>query len=244
MMLTFSLKFHKKNESAPKKERGITITYQSKPQNQPKEEKGQQKAMSKKGLLVILSGPAGSGKGTVGGRLRELSPFEFSVSATTRAPRPGEIDGVHYHFITKEDFKHKIETGEMLEHAEYVGNYYGTPKAPVDAALAEGKNILLDIEVQGALQIKEKMPDAVMIYILPPDYETLLSRIRGRGTETEEVIGKRMAQARGEIEVFDQYDYIVTNDDFDRAAHDILAILKTEKLRTSRNMNIKENFFK
>ena len=200
--------------------------------------------MNKKGLLVILSGPAGSGKGTVGGRLRELSPFEFSVSATTRAPRPGEIDGVHYHFITKEDFKHKIETGEMLEHAEYVGNYYGTPKAPVDAALAEGKNILLDIEVQGALQIKEKMPDAVMIYILPPDYETLLSRIRGRGTETEEVIQKRMTQARGEIEVFDKYDYIVTNDDFDRAAHDILAILKTEKLRTSRNMDIKENFFK
>ena len=200
--------------------------------------------MNKKGLLVILSGPAGSGKGTVGGRLRELSPFEFSVSATTRAPRPGEIDGVHYHFITKEDFKQKIETGEMLEHAEYVGNYYGTPKAPVDAALSEGKNILLDIEVQGALQIKEKMPDAVMIYILPPDYETLLSRIRGRGTETEEVIQKRMTQARGEIEVFDQYDYIVTNDDFDRAAHDILAILKTEQLRTSRNMDIKENFFK
>ena len=132
----------------------------------------------------------------------------------------------------------------MLEHAEYVGNYYGTPKAPVDAALSEGKNILLDIEVQGALQIKEKMPDAVMIYILPPDYETLLSRIRGRGTETEEVIQKRMTQARGEIEVFDQYDYIVTNDDFDRAAHDILAILKTEQLRTSRNMDIKENFFK
>jgi guanylate kinase len=123
-------------------------------------------------------------------------------------------------------------------------NYYGTPKAPVDAALSEGKNILLDIEVQGALQIKEKMPDAVMIYILPPDYETLLSRIRGRGTETEEVIQKRMTQARGEIEVFDQYDYIVTNDDFDRAAHDILAILKTEQLRTSRNMDIKENFFK
>ena len=243
-MLSLSLKFRGKNDSAPKKERGITITYKSKPQIESNEEKGRQQAMNKKGLLVILSGPAGSGKGTVGGRLRELSPFEFSVSATTRAPRPGEIDGVHYHFITKEDFKQKIETGEMLEHAEYVGNYYGTPKAPVDAALSEGKNILLDIEVQGALQIKEKMPDAVMIYILPPDYETLLSRIRGRGTETEEVIQKRMTQARGEIEVFDQYDYIVTNDDFDRAAHDILAILKTEQLRTSRNMDIKENFFK
>ena len=198
----------------------------------------------KKGLMLVVSGPAGSGKGTVNKHLLALDDYCFSVSATTRAPRPGEIDGVHYHFITKEDFKQKIETGEMLEHAEYVGNYYGTPKAPVDAALSEGKNILLDIEVQGALQIKEKMPDAVMIYILPPDYETLLSRIRGRGTETEEVIQKRMTQARGEIEVFDQYDYIVTNDDFDRAAHDILAILKTEQLRTSRNMDIKENFFK
>lgn len=247
MKTSLSLKFHKKDADSPRRACGITITYKKadpKEQTiQTSEKKGRQQAMNKKGLLVILSGPAGSGKGTVGGRLRELSPFEFSVSATTRNPRPGEIDGVHYHFITKEDFKHKIEIGEMLEHAEYVGNYYGTPKAPVDKALAEGKNILLDIEVQGALQIKEKMPDAVMIYILPPDYETLLSRIRGRGTETEEVIQKRMTQARGEIEVFDRYDYIVTNDDFDRAAHDILAILQTEQLRTSRNKDIKENFF-
>ncbi len=247
--MKFSISFLKPKGNGKKQKTGFCIEYKKAEnictsENHTTEKKGPQMAMNTKGLLVILSGPAGSGKGTVGGRLRELAPFEFSVSATTRNPRPGEIDGVHYHFITKEDFLTKIAAGEMLEHAEYVGNYYGTPKAPVDKALDEGKNILLDIEVQGALQIKEKMPDAVMIYILPPDYETLLSRIRGRGTESEEVIQKRMAQAKKEIEVFDKYDYIITNDDIDRAAGDILAILQTEKLRTVRNADIKNNFFK
>ncbi|MBQ8498073.1 MAG: guanylate kinase [Clostridia bacterium] len=200
--------------------------------------------MNKKGLLFIISGPAGSGKGTIVSRVRELAQFDFSVSATTRAPRPNEENGVHYYFIDKAEFEHKIETGEMLEYAQYVGNYYGTPKKPVEDALAEGRNIILDIEVKGALQVKEKMPDAVMIYILPPDYETLLARIRGRGTETEEVIQNRMNEARTEIQTFPKYDYVVINDKVEEAAADVLSILHTERMRTSRNTDIKEKFFK
>ncbi|MBR6743594.1 MAG: guanylate kinase [Clostridia bacterium] len=202
--------------------------------------------MNQKGLLVIISGPAGSGKGTIVSRLRELAPFDFSVSATTRKPRPGEIHGVHYYFVDKADFESKIEQGEMLEYAQYVGNYYGTPRKPVEDALAEGKNIILDIEVKGALQVKEKMPEAIMIYVLPPDYETLLARIRGRGTETEEVIQKRMNEAKNEIRTFPRYDYVVINRDggVDRAAQDVLAILTAEKMRTLRNADIPENFFR
>ena len=201
--------------------------------------------MNQKGLLVIISGPAGSGKGTIVSRLRELAPFDFSVSATTRKPRPGEQHGVHYYFVDKADFENKIEQGEMLEYAQYVGNYYGTPKKPVEDALAEGKNIILDIEVKGALQIKEKRPEAIMIYVLPPDYETLLARIRGRGTETEEVIQKRMNEAKNEIKTFPRYDYVVINhnDGVERAAQDVLAILHAEKMRTLRNADIPETFF-
>ena len=201
--------------------------------------------MNKRGLLFIISGPAGSGKGTIVSRVRELAPFDFSVSATTRTPRPGEIDGVHYHFLTKEQFEEKIAAGEMLEHAKYSENYYGTPKAPVDAALDEGKNIILEIEVQGALQVKEKMPEAIMIFIMPPNYETLLARIRGRGTETEEVIQKRMKQSHFEIENFHKYDYVVVNqtDGIEKAAENILDIMKVETLRTSRNLELAENFY-
>ena len=201
--------------------------------------------MNQKGLLIIISGPAGSGKGTIVSRLRELAPFDFSVSATTRSPRLGEQHGVHYYFVDKADFENKIREGEMLEYAQYVGNYYGTPKKPVEDALNEGKNIILDIEVKGALQIKEKMPEAIMIYVLPPDYETLLARIRGRGTETEEVIQKRMNEAKNEIKTFPRYDYVVINRDggIERAAQDILSILYAEKMRTLRNANIPETFF-
>jgi guanylate kinase len=201
--------------------------------------------MNKRGLLFIISGPAGSGKGTIVSRVRELAPFDFSVSATTRNPRPGEVDGVHYHFLTKEQFEEKIASGEMLEHAKYSENYYGTPKAPVDKALDEGKNIILEIEVQGALQVKEKMPEAIMIFIMPPNYETLLARIRGRGTETEEVIQKRMKQSHFEIENFHKYDYVVVNqtNGIEKAAENILDIMKVETLRTSRNLELAENFY-
>ena len=199
--------------------------------------------MNKKGLLFIISGPAGSGKGTIVSRVRELAQFDFSVSATTRSPRPGEEHGVHYYFIDKTEFEGKIEAGEMLEYAQYVGNYYGTPKKPVEDALAAGRNIVLDIEVKGALQVKEKMPEAIMIYVLPPDYETLLARIRGRGTETEEVIQKRMNEARNEIRTFPKYDYVVINDTVEKAAQDVLSILRTENMKTFRNLDIQENFF-
>ncbi len=201
--------------------------------------------MNKKGLLFIISGPAGSGKGTIVSRVRELAPFEFSVSATTRGPRPGEIDGVHYHFMTKEEFEAKIASGDMLEHAKYVDNYYGTPKKPVEDTLDAGNNIILDIEVQGALQVKEKMPEAVMIFVIPPDYETLISRLRGRGTETEEVIAKRMTRAREELATFARYDYVVINetDGVEKAAKSVLDIMKAEILRTSRNLDIPANFF-
>ena len=201
--------------------------------------------MNNRGLLFIISGPAGSGKGTIVSRVRELAPFEFSVSATTRSPRPGEIDGVHYHYLTREQFEEKIASGEMLEHAQYSGNYYGTPKEPVDKVLEEGKNIILEIEVQGALQVKEKMPEAIMIFIMPPDYETLLARIRGRGTETEEVIQRRMQQSHFEIDNFENYDYVVVNrtNGIEQAAESILAIMNAEKLRTSRNLDIAKNFY-
>ena len=201
--------------------------------------------MNQKGLLVIISGPAGSGKGTIVSRLRELAPFDFSVSATTRKPRPGEQHGVHYYFVDKTEFEKKIAEGEMLEYAQYVGNYYGTPKKPVEEALSEGKNIILDIEVKGALQLKEKMPEAIMIYVLPPDYETLLARIRGRGTETEEIIQKRMNEAKNEIKTFPKYDYVVINRNggVEQAAQDVLSILYAEKMRTLRNASIPETFF-
>ena len=201
--------------------------------------------MTKRGLLFIMSGPAGSGKGTLVKRVRELAEFDFSVSATTRGPRPGEIDGVHYFFVKKEEFEKKIAAGEMLEYAEYVGNYYGTPKQPVERTLAAGKNIILDIDVQGAIQVKEKMPEAVMIFVLPPDFATLMRRIRGRGTESPEIIEKRMQKARLELESFSLYDYVVVNrdNDIESAARDVLSILKAETLKTFRNREIKDNFF-
>lgn len=201
--------------------------------------------MKKRGLLFIISGPAGSGKGTIVKRVRELAEFDFSVSATTRSPRPGEIEGVHYFFTDREEFKRKIAAGEMLEHAEYVGNYYGTPKKPVDDALSAGKNIILDIDVQGALQVKTKMPEAVMIFVLPPDFDTLMRRIRGRGTESEDIITKRMEKARFELQCFDRYDYVVVNRDngVEEAACNVLSILKAETLKTFRNTDIKDHFF-
>lgn len=202
--------------------------------------------MEKRGLLFVVSGPAGSGKSTVNAELVASGKFEFSVSATTRAPRPGEIDGVHYYFIDRPAFEKLIEEDKMLEHAQYVGNFYGTPKDAVEKCLAAGKNMILEIEVQGAAQVKAKMPDAVMIFVLPPDAKTLEARLRGRGTETEDVIEKRLETAKKELEYWKYYDYVVVNEEgrLEDTVNRIFEIERVERLKTSRNQQIKEKFFR
>lgn len=194
-----------------------------------------------KGLLIVISSPSGGGKGTI---LKELfkrhDNLRMSVSATTRAPRPGEEHGVHYYFISKEEFQKNIDEGAMLEYASYVNNFYGTPKAPVEQWLNEGKDVILEIEVQGGRQIKSVAPDCVSLFILPPSLEVLEQRLRGRGTETDEVIRKRMAQAGKEIECLRDYDYAVINDTVEQAAKDIEMIIAAEKLRVSRDNTIVE----
>lgn len=168
----------------------------------------------KKGKLLVVSGPAGSGKGTVNSiLLADTGKYAFSVSATTRTPRPGEIDGTHYFFMSREKFGSLVDAGEFLEHAEYVGNCYGTLRSFVEEKLSGGINVILDIEVQGALQVREKMPDALLVFLCPPDYATLEKRLRGRGTETENVIQKRLKKALEELAQAEKYDYLVVNRD-------------------------------
>jgi len=190
-----------------------------------------------KGILVVLSGPSGVGKGTVCAALRNSgADIVYSVSATTRAPRVGEIDGVNYFFKTREQFEQMIKNGELLEWAEYVGNYYGTPKAFVDRMLAAGKDVILEIEVQGAMQVKEKYPDGVFIFLLPPSFEELRNRIIGRGTESAEAIAKRLQTAQEELSYLQYYDYAITNDEVDLACQRIQAILLAERCKRERVM--------
>jgi guanylate kinase len=183
--------------------------------------------MKDTGLLVVVSGPAGSGKGTVNAHLLATGEYEYSVSATTRAPRPGEVDGVNYHYVTREAFEQALAEDGMLEHTEYCGFYYGTPRARAQSVLDAGKNLLLEIEVDGAMQIKAKCPDAVLIMLLPPSHAEQEKRLRGRATETEEKILARLKQARTEIEFLPRYDYVVYNMDggAEQCAEDIRAIL-------------------
>jgi len=181
------------------------------------------------GRIVVISGPSGVGKSTVLNRvMEEIGPHFFSVSATTRAPREGEQDGVNYHFITKEAFEKLIHLDALLEYAEYVGNYYGTPLQPVLEHADAGETVFLDVEVQGCRQIREKIPDATSIFIAPPSLEALAERLRGRGTETEEKIRRRLQTAAMELELAPTYDYTVVNDEVDRAAGEILSILQGE----------------
>ena len=186
----------------------------------------------KRGKLYIVFGPSGCGKSTV---LREVFAHRrnifFSVSATTRGPREGEKDGKDYFFITREEFERLIAEGELLEHAKYVSNYYGTPRKPVEAMLSEGSDVVLDIEVQGAAQVKEKMPEAVSFFIMPPSLEELERRLRGRGTETDEKIRSRLDQAEREMAESGRYDYIVVNDDVSRAAGEILKTMRNIRRR-------------
>jgi len=183
--------------------------------------------MSKpEGNLVIISAPSGTGKGTVIDELLKRRPdYIFSVSATTRTPRPGEVDGVAYSFITRDRFCEMIANDMFLEHAEYVGNFYGTPAGPVDGYLEDGRTVILDIEVQGAKQVIAKKPDALTIFIVPPDMRELENRLRGRGTDTEEKLEARLERARQELNEKYHYKYIVVNDNVSRAADEILEII-------------------
>lgn len=191
-----------------------------------------------RGLLVVVSGPSGVGKGTIMRPFMERNKnVKYSVSATTRAPREGEIDGVNYHFVTKEQFEKLIENDEMLEWARYGGNYYGTPRFAVERGLAAGLDVVLEIEVKGGAQVKQLMPECVSIFILPPSMKVLEKRLRGRGTEEEETIQKRLAKAREEIPHAKDYDYIVYNDALEDAVSDLRAIIQAEKLRFCRNTN-------
>lgn len=178
-----------------------------------------------KGKLLILSGPSGAGKSTVVSRLMELrKDVCFSVSATTRSPRPGEADGVNYFFVTRERFTEMIRENALLEHAEYVGNYYGTPRDYVEQKINMGINVILDIEVQGARQVLEKVPDAIPVFLVPPSLAELEHRLRARGTESEEVIRSRLARAKEEYQA-DFYQYIVVNDNVETAAKELDAII-------------------
>ena len=195
-----------------------------------------------KGVLLIISGPSGSGKGTIVESLVDDLGYRVSISATTRNPRPNEENGVHYFFKTKEEFEKMIEAGELLEHACFCDNYYGTPKEYVERQLMEGNNIILEIEVQGALQVKKKYNDAVLIFTMPPTIAELRRRLVNRGTEDMETIDKRIKRAEEELEYLPQYDYIVINDTVEQAVRDVDCIVRAEKMRCGRNPELKNKF--
>lgn len=185
------------------------------------------------GLKIVLSGPSGSGKGTIVKELIKDEQFQLSISATTRAPRQGEEEGVHYFFKTREAFETMIAQNELLEHAQFCGNYYGTPKAFIEDSVKKGKDVILEIEVEGAMQIKEIYPEAVFIFVVPPSLTELENRLVGRNTETREVIDQRLGRAKEELALYKQYDYVVVNDRLVEAIEEIQCIVRAEKLRSS-----------
>ena len=192
--------------------------------------------MSERGLLIVFSGPSGVGKGTVRQEIFSTPDhkFEYSVSMTTRAQRPGEVDGKDYFFRSREEFEELIRNCQMLEYAEYVGNYYGTPLTYVNETLDKGIDVFLEIEVQGALQVKKKVPDAVFIFLTPPDLNELQERLVGRGTDSEEVIAQRIERAREEIALMSEYDYAIVNDEVPLAAERVKRVIEAEHFRVDR----------
>ena len=191
-----------------------------------------------RGKLIVVSGPSGAGKSTVIGKVMERrSDLCFSVSATTRKPREGEVDGVNYFFVSGTEFDRMIGDDELLEHAEYNRDNYGTPRTYVEEKRRAGMHVLLDIEVQGARQVRERVPEAIKIFIIPPSLQVLEQRLRGRGTETEEQIQRRLARARGEYREADFYDYVVINDHLETAANELNAIITAELCRYAERKN-------
>ena len=198
-----------------------------------------------KGVLLVVSGPSGAGKGTICQLLREQLPdLGYSISVTTRQPRVGEVDGVNYFFKTVPQVKEMIAKGELLEYAEVYGNYYGTPRKYVEDLLNTGHDVLLEIDIQGALQIKERFPEGVFVFIVPPSLDELSARIYKRGTDSEDVIKRRMASAAGELTYAQKYDYIIVNDIAQKAANKVLTIMEAERYRVDRTYFIVDQICK
>lgn len=193
--------------------------------------------MKKKGSLIVISGFSGAGKGTVAKRLVKDYGYSLSISATTRAPREGEVDGVDYYFKSEADFKNLIDYNGFIEYARYVDNYYGTPRAFVEKELAAGKNVILEIEVQGALNIKSQYPDAILIFIAAPSVEALKARLIGRGTEEAAIVEKRMRRASEEAQEMENYEYIVINDELDECVHNVHSIVVSRRCELKQNLD-------
>ncbi|MDO4522347.1 MAG: guanylate kinase [Eubacteriales bacterium] len=201
--------------------------------------------MKRKGLLLVISGFAGTGKGTIVQELlKKYDNYALSVSATTRDPRPGEENGIHYFFKSREEFQQMIRENALVEYAEYVGNFYGTPRAYVQEQMDAGKDVILEIEIQGALKIKEQFPEALLIFVAPPDARTLEARLTGRGTETAEVIKKRLSRAVEESEFMSRYDYVIVNDDLDICVEQTHHLIQSEHFSTLRSREFIETLQK
>ena len=200
--------------------------------------------MKDRGILIIVSGFSGAGKGTVMKRLMsDYDNYALSISATTRKPRNGEEDGREYFFKTVEEFENMIEQDKLIEYANYVGNYYGTPKEYVESMLSDGKDVILEIEMQGAMKVKEKMPDTLLVFVTPPSAEILKNRLVGRGTEDMDTINARLSRAYEEADYMEKYDYLLINDDLDQCVKELHGIIQSEHSKVSRKIN-KINFFR